>query len=155
MPQNKLSSEQLFIKNLLIGFFTSLFIVFVLAMIDLSQTLITYPSTKEIPKVTIQSCYDGDTCTTTQGEKIRLACIDTPELKGKKASPIKAKAAKNYLNDLVAGSTVTIRRITKDRYGRTIAELSKGPINVQEQIVEKGFARIYESYASQCEWGRK
>ena len=30
--------------------------------------------------VTIKSCYDGDTCRTTTGEKIRLACIDTPEL---------------------------------------------------------------------------
>ena len=31
-------------------------------------------------KVVISSCYDGDTCTTSTGEKIRLACIDTPEL---------------------------------------------------------------------------
>ena len=102
--------------------------------------------------VTIQKCYDGDTCTTTEGEKIRLACIDTPELRGKKADPIPAKAARNYLNDLVAGSTVTIRRITKDRYGRTVAELSKGPMNIQEHLVEKGFASIYERYSSQCEW---
>ena len=33
--------------------------------------------------VTIKSCYDGDTCRTTSGEKIRLACIDSPELQGK------------------------------------------------------------------------
>ena len=78
----------------------------------------------------IQSCYYGDTCPTTQREKFRLACIDTPELIGKRADPIRDKAAKDYLNDLVAGSTVTIRRITEDRYGRTIAELSKGPTNI-------------------------
>ena len=35
--------------------------------------------------VTIKSCYDADTCRTTTGEKIRLVCIDTPELKGKRA----------------------------------------------------------------------
>ena len=121
-------------------------------MIALFQTLTTYPSATDLPTATIQSCYDGDTCTTTEGEKIRLACIDTPELRGKKADPIPAKAARNYLNDLVAGSTVTIRRITKDRYGRTVAELSKGPMNIQEHLVEKGFARLYERYSSQCEW---
>jgi micrococcal nuclease len=152
MPKNKLNSEQQFIRNLLIGFFSALFIVFVLAMIALFQTLTTYPSVPDLPRVTIQSCYDGDTCTTTEGEKIRLACIDTPELRGKKADPIPAKAVRDYLNDLVAGSTVTIRRITKDRYGRTVAELSKGPMNIGEHLVEKDLARIYERYASQCEW---
>ena len=121
-------------------------------MTALFQTLITYPNTSDLPTVTIQSCYDGDTCTTTKGEKIRLACIDTPELKGKKADPIAAKASRDYLNDLVTGSTVTIRRITEDRYGRTVAELSKGPMNIQEHLVEKGFARIYERYSSQCKW---
>ena len=121
-------------------------------MIALFKTLTTHPSTPDLPTVTIQSCYDGDTCTTTEGEKVRLACIDTPELRGKKADPIPAKAARDYLNDLVAGSTVTIRRITEDRYGRTVAELSQGPMNIQEHLVEKGFARIYERYSSQCEW---
>ena len=150
MPKSKLNSEQRFIRNLLIGFF----IVFVLAMIALFQTMISYPSDPALPTVTLQSCYDGDTCTTIEGEKIRLACIDTPELRGKKADLILAKAARDYLNDLVAGSIVTIRRITEDRYGRTIAELSKGPINIQEHLVEKGFARIYERHSSQCEWSK-
>ena len=155
MLKNKLSSEQRFIRNLLIGFFSALFIVFVLAMIALFQTLTTYPSASDLPTVTIQNCYDGDTCTTTEGEKIRLACIDTPELRGKKADPIPAKAARDYLNDLVAGSTVSIRRITEDRYGRTVAELNKVSINIQEHLVEKGLASIYERYSIQCEWSKK
>ena len=154
MPKNKLSSEQRFIRNLLIGFFSALFIVFVLAIIALFQTLITYPTASDLPTVTIGKCYDGDTCSTTAGEKIRLACIDTPELRGKKADPILAKAARDYLNDLVTGSTISIRRITEDRFGRTVAELSKGPMNIQEHLVEKGFASIYERYSSQCEWSK-
>jgi len=120
-------------------------------MIALFQTLTTYPSASDLPTVTIQSCFDGDTCTTTKGEKIRLACIDTPELRGKKADPIAAEAARKYLNDLVAGSIVTVRRINEDRYGRTVAELSKGHINIQEHLVEKGFASMYERDSSQCE----
>ena len=155
MPKNKLNSEQRFIRNLLIGFFSALFIVFLLAMIALFQTLTTYPSASNLPTVTIQKCYDGDTCTTTEGEKIRLACIDTPESRGKKADPIPAKATRDYLNELVAGSTVTIRRITEDQYGRTVAELSKGPMNIQEHLVEKSFASIYERYSSQCEWSKE
>ena len=123
-------------------------------MLVLFQTLITYPSTPELPSVTIQSCYDGDTCTTTEGEKIRLACINTTELRGKKADPIPAQAARDYLNNLIAGSTVTIRRITEDRYGRTVAELSQDLMNIQEDIVEKGFASIFERYSSQCEWSK-
>ena len=136
------------------GFFSALFIVFILAMLALFQTLITYPSAPELPSVTIQSCYDGDTCTTTEGEKIRLACINTPELRGKKADPIPAQDAKDYLNNLIDGSTVNIRRITEDRYGRTVAELSQDLMNIQEDLVEKGFASIFERYSSQCEWSK-
>ena len=121
-------------------------------MIALFQTLTTYPSASNLPTVTVQKCYDGDTCTTTEGEKIRLACIDTPELRGKKADLIPAKAARDYLNNLIAGEKVNIRRVTEDKYGRTVAELSKGPMNIQEHLVEKGFASIYERYSSQCEW---
>ena len=124
-------------------------------MIALFQALLFYPNAPELPTVTIQSCYDGDTCTTTQGEKIRLACIYTPELKGISANPIPAKAAWDYLNELVAGSTISIRRITKNRNGKTVAELYKGAMNIQEHLVEKDFASIYEKYSSQCNWSKK
>ena len=72
----------------------------------------------------------------------------------KKADPIDAKAARDYLNNLIAGATVNIRRVTEDRYGRTVAELWKGPISITEQLVEKGYARIYERYASDCDWSQ-
>ena len=47
-----------------------------------------------------KNCYDGDTWITTNGWMIGLAWIDTPELKGPKAKPIKAKESKDSLNDL-------------------------------------------------------
>ena len=105
-------------------------------------------------KVVIASCYDGDTCTSSTGEKIRLACIDTPELRGKRADPIPAKAARNYLRELVVGRKVAIRRITSDRYGRTVAELFVNGSNVQQQLVASGHASIYWRYAAQCPWIR-
>ena len=108
----------------------------------------------KLPTITIKSCYDGDTCTTIDGEKIRLACIDTPELKGEKASPIAAKEARDFLNKLVLNEKLSIRRITYDRYGRTVGELIKNGINIQELIVKKGYGKIYKKYAHQCEWTR-
>ena len=105
-----------------------------------------------LPKIIIKDCYDGDTCTTMNGEKIRLACIDTPELKGKKANPMEAKKAKIFLNNLIANKEVNIRRINNDRYGRTVAELFKNDINIQKLIVEKGYGKIYRKYSYQCPW---
>ena len=105
-----------------------------------------------LPTTIIKSCYDGDTCTTIDGEKIRLACIDTPELKGKKAEPIAAKEARDFMNDLVSNEKVSIKRITTDKYGRTVAELFKNNINLQELVVKKGYGKIYKRYAFQCSW---
>ena len=113
-----------------------------------------YKTNAELPTTIIKSCYDGDTCTTIDGEKIRLACIDTPEIKGKKADPIKAKEARDFLNNLISNKKVSIRRITNDRYGRTVGELFKNDINIQELIVQKGYGKIYKRYADQCKWTR-
>ena len=108
-----------------------------------------------LPIVFIKDCYDGDTCTTLKGEKIRLACIDTPELKGWNADPIPAKEARDFVNKLLAYEKVSINRITKDKYGRTVGELFKNGVNIQELIVEKGYGKIYKKYAYQCEWSKK
>ena len=95
-----------------------------------------------LASVVIASCYDGDTCTTTTGERVRLACIDTPELVGKRAESAPAKAARDHLRNLVVGKKVGIRRITEDRYGRTVAELFLGEKNVQQEIVASDNAEI-------------
>jgi len=105
-----------------------------------------------LPTTIIKSCYDGDTCTAIDGEKIRLACIDTPELKGKRADPVPAKKARDFLNDLLVNEKVSIRRITKDRYGRTVAELFKNNINIQKLIVDQEYGKIFKKYAHQCKW---
>ena len=104
--------------------------------------------------VTIRDCYDGDTCTTTKGEKIRLACIDTPEMRGKRADPIPATAARDHLRGMVVGRSVRLRRITTDRYGRTVGELFVDGTNVQQAMVASGHAEIYWRFASQCPWAR-
>ena len=122
-------------------------IFLILSIFSLNQA---YSST--LPKVIIKNCYDGDTCTTKSGEKIRLACIDAPEIKGKMHNPNAAKKAKEYLNKLVKNKYVSIKRLTKDRYGRTVAEISIKGTNVQKLLVETNHAEIYQKYANQCEW---
>jgi len=69
-------------------------------------------------KVKIARCHDGDTCTTDKGEKIRLACIDAPELK----QPF-GKASRDHLRKIIKDRPVKIDRINTDRFGRTIAIL--------------------------------
>ena len=41
----------------------------------------------------------------------------------------------------MAKKKVSIRRITKDRYGRTVAELFKDGVDIQKFIVKEGFGR--------------
>ena len=111
-------------------------------------------SVERLERVRILRCYDGDTCTTTTGERIRLACIDTPELRGKRADPVPAKAARDYTRALVVGRDVDLRRITTDRWGRTVGELFVDGTNVQEALVRAGHASVYWKFAHQCPWIR-
>ena len=135
----------LFMHKFRLNWKKSILILFLL--IDFSSEI-----NAKLPTTIIKSCYDGDTCTTIDGEKIRLACIDTPEIKGKKADPIPAKEARDFLNNLLSNKKVSIRRVTKDRYDRTVGELFINGINVQELIVQKGYGKIYKRYAYQCDW---
>jgi len=89
----------------------------------------TYAKNK---KIFISNCYYGDTCASLLGGKIRLACIDTPEIKGKRSESEQALLAKNYLNKLIKIQEVSIKRITFDRYGRTVAKLYKDKLNIQK-----------------------
>ena len=59
----------------MIGFFTTLIILFSVSLIALFKNLISYSKDEQQPIITIENGYDGDICTTTEGEKIRLACI--------------------------------------------------------------------------------
>ena len=112
------------------------------------------PPAHALQSVLIASCYDGDTCTTAAGEKIRLACFDTPELRGKKADPIPARAARDQLRRLVVGKQVAIQRHNTDRYGRTVATLFINGRPVGAEMVRSGHAVVVPRYAHQCAWSR-
>ena len=109
-------------------------------------------SQQKISSEIVEKCYDGDTCTTESGEKIRLACIDAPEIRGKNADPLKAKASREFINNLLSNKKVTIKRIDTDRYGRTVAEIFLEGTNIQKLMVKNGFAKIHRKYSFQCDW---
>ena len=89
------------------------------------------------------------------GEVIAWIVIgDVGRVHRERANPVPAKAARDYLRAIVVGRDVGIRRITKDRYGRTVAELFVDGSNVQQQLVAAGHADIYWKYAHQCGWTR-
>ena len=104
------------------------------------------------PTVMIDRCDNGDTCRTRSGETIRLACIDAPELSGPPEEQSLAEASRDYLQELVVGQEVLIRRLGQDRYGRAIAEIYLWPLNIGEEMAASGHARILEQHASQCPW---
>tara|TARA_B100001057_G_scaffold293441_1_gene293545 strand:+ start:1143 stop:1556 length:414 start_codon:yes stop_codon:yes gene_type:complete len=129
---------------------------FILLFLSLNNILFMKSlESNDFNNVKIISCYDGDTCTSSEGEKIRLACIDTPEIRGNKVNLEQALLARDYLNSKVKGKSVVLKRITNDRYNRTVGELYKDKINIQELLYKKGLAKIYKKYAYQCSWTKK
>ena len=105
---------------------------------------------------TVKSVYDGDTFTLSSGEKVRLACIDTPEMRNtakKKADKPAAIAARDYLIALINDSDLTIDRVTKDFYGRTIARVyTPEGKELSREMYLSGHAIIFKGYAKPCPW---
>ena len=130
---------------------------FLISLFILCYSFLNYNanSQQKMPSVIVEKCYDGDTCTTESGEKIRLACIDAPEIRGKNADPLKAKASREFINNLLSNKKVTIKRIDTDRYGRTVAEIFIEGTNIQKLMVKNGFAKIHRKYSFQCDWTYK
>jgi micrococcal nuclease len=87
---------------------------------------------------------DGDTLTArcqNQTVKVRLAHIDAPERK-----QAFGQRAKQRLSELVFGKEIELRGETKDRYGRTVAEVLTD-VNVNQEMVRSGLAWHYSRYS--------
>jgi micrococcal nuclease len=77
---------------------------------------------------------------------VRLAGIDTPEIKGKCAAErMRAVQARQELETLLASSTVTLSNIRLEKYaGRVLADASNGEgVNLASHLKDKGLARAY------------
>jgi endonuclease YncB( thermonuclease family) len=90
--------------------------------------------------------HDGDTLTVLtpakQQIKVRLYGIDAPEAKQAFGS-----RGKQELSALAFGKSVRVEIESKDRYGRTVARVFVGITDVNAEMVRRGFAWWYRSYA--------
>lgn len=102
---------------------------------------------------TVVSVGDGDTLRVMEaGQRvtIRLACIDAPET----AQRPYGSAARQRLQQLAPiGSSVTLRVQTKDRYGRTVAEVFRDGRSINLSMVRDGQAFAYRQYLNGCDRG--
>ena len=99
---------------------------------------------------TVISIGDGDTLRVeSQGQKItvRLACVDAPEMA---QSPYGQAAAQRLKQLLPVGQTITLQVVERDRYGRTVAEVYRGNLSVNLQMVQEGQAVVYRQYLRGC-----
>lgn len=88
---------------------------------------------------------DGDTADVRLASgmiRIRLHAIDTPEM----GQPY-GKAAKRGLSDLVFGKAVQVEPYEQDRYDRLVARLWLGPLDVNAEMIKRGYAWTYRHYA--------
>lgn len=107
------------------------------------------PQIAALPTATVISIGDGDTlrlqlngvATTT-----RIACIDAPE--SNQAFGPEASARLAAL--LPRGSTVTVRTVDIDHYGRTVAEIYTNGQSIGLQLVSEGYAVVYDRYLDGC-----
>ena len=99
---------------------------------------------------TVVSIGDGDTLRIRQSEQvttIRLGCVDSPE---RSQSPWGQQSTSKLKQLLPQSTPVQVRTITRDRYGRTVAELYVGKQSVNLQMVQEGQAVVYRQYLSGC-----
>jgi endonuclease YncB( thermonuclease family) len=102
----------------------------------------------------IASVHDGDTVRLCDGERIRIANIDAPEVRGSArcirrrggANPswcdyAAGERSRDALAGFLASGRVIIHRQGQDRYGRTLATLSVNGRDAGAYLVRLGLAR--------------
>ena len=92
---------------------------------------------------------DGDTIHITNNnsiEKVRLNCIDAPELN----QPLGVEA-KDYLTQLIDNATIIGLNVTgKDKFGRSLATLTIDGKSAQQSLVDKGYAYVFHIFRKNC-----
>jgi endonuclease YncB( thermonuclease family) len=109
-----------------------------------SSLLFSQQLTPDVIQGKVVGITDGDTLTILMDSKqykIRLAEIDTPE----RNQPYGSKA-KDVLSDLVFNKEVKAEVQDVDRYGRYVARIYVGELDVSREMVRLGAAWVYRQY---------
>ncbi len=107
-----------------------------------------------------QSIYvqDGDTIDL-NGKAIRLEGIDAPELSQRCLNPIGQTFRCGYvarieLIRIIGGGVVNCEPSGLDLYGRTLAHCKVGGIEINDEMVSRGFARAFTKYSEEYLWSQ-
>lgn len=130
----------------------------------ITNTLLTQPLSHYkdiqsfIPNISegrVIKVYDGDTITIIAQLNypncplykfnVRLDNIDCPEMKTK--DPIEkqvAQIAKKTLSDLIFDKVITLKNVKTEKYGRLLATIYLDELNINEYLVKKRLAYVYD-----------
>jgi endonuclease YncB( thermonuclease family) len=76
---------------------------------------------------------------------VRLRGIDCPEIKSKNKDETEcAEIAKKVISDLVLHKMVTIKNLGTEKYGRILADVYIGDLNLNDFMLEKKLAVSYD-----------
>lgn len=126
--------------------FIILVVLLILFVITISLYLIKpVQVNEEISNNTVIRVIDGDTFEIYSGDKVRLICVDTPEL-----GDAGSYESKEFLEDLILDKEVRMEKDVSetDKYGRLLRYVyvnsSVGELFVNKEIVRQGYGEVFE-----------
>ncbi len=113
--------------------------------------------------VSLVRVYDGDTIfvniagvPVVFGESlgIRLARIDTPEIRGKcQEEKQKAIEVREFVKSLLQNATnINLVDVERGKYFRVVAEVIADGENISDILLEKGYAMLYDGKSKKQSW---
>lgn len=94
----------------------------------------------------VKKVIDGDSLIVMQNnnkKEIRLWGVDSPEW----GQPY-SKRAKKFLKDTVMNNTISVQPYYHDDYGRLVAGIFYNQVNINQLMVEKGYAWVHIYYCN-------
>lgn len=107
------------------------------------------PPANSLSNLTVVSVGDGDTLRVSEGDRrftLRLGCVDAPETN----QPGGRESATRLRQLLPQGQRIQMRRISVDRYGRTVGEVYLRGSSLNLQLVREGQVVVYRQFLSGC-----
>ena len=117
------------------------------------SVMISAPAAKAFT-AQVEKVVDGDTLEIRSShgkDRIRLWGVDSPEV-----GQTFGAEAKAHLEAIIAGRRIAVESKTDDRYGRIVAVLYAGETNVNEEMIRRGAAWVYDTYCTEsvCKYWR-
>lgn len=122
-------------------------LVVVAAWVGWRQAHRPAPTGADAQPGTVVDVVDGDTIDVAGVGRVRLLLVDTPETRDNSHGPkgCFGVTAKRFVADLIPPGTpveLVTDRDTHDRYGRLLAYVESGGVDVGEELLRRGLAEV-------------